>query len=323
LDHGVVELQTFRPDFLPGLVEIWNESFSHRPNFVRLREEDFRRHVVGQPLFDGENMVVAIGSGRPLGFVHFGPRVNSWSDVGTPAKAPAEGQIYVVVAPRSDPGMARDLLAAATQQLKQNGAKRLLLGPSWLHGTQPFYNCIAGAYEFPGLDAGWQVLLELAGEVGFVQVAEYGTPWLDLSQEQHVAALDEEADRLWRRAQQWGLEGRRRPVPSPFFPKRASVELTAGGDVIAMTAYGLWPQYAREYGRRVFGLTSVHVWPAWRGRGLGKLTVMMAMQAAREQGAQALHLHVWRGNKVAWNLYHRAMGFQPQSSWVTLAKRTA
>jgi ribosomal protein S18 acetylase RimI-like enzyme len=319
----VIELRAFQPDFLPGLVRIWNESFSHRRNFMCLCEEDFRRHVVGQSLFDPEGLVVAIGGDHPRGFVHFGPRINSWSDLASPGTAHGEGQIYVVVAPVSDRGLTRDLLGTAVERLERSGAQRLLLGPSWLHGTQPFYNCVAGAYEFPGTDADRHDLLELAGEVGFAPVSEYGTPWLDLSEEERVAALDREADRLWRSAQEWGLQRRCRPVPSPFFPKRASVELTADGEAIAMTAYGLWPQYAREYGRQVFGLTSVHVRPAWRGRGLGKLIVMLAMQAAREEGAEALHLHVWRGNKVAWNLYHRAIGFRPKSNWVTLTRRKA
>jgi ribosomal protein S18 acetylase RimI-like enzyme len=48
--------------------------------------------------------------------------------------------------------------------------------------------------------------------------------------------------------------------------------------------------------------------------------VVRAIEAARDDGAEAVHLHVWRGNKPAWNLYHRALGFRPGPAWVTLAK---
>jgi ribosomal protein S18 acetylase RimI-like enzyme len=54
--------------------------------------------------------------------------------------------------------------------------------------------------------------------------------------------------------------------------------------------------------------------------GLGKLVMVLAMEAAAREGAQAIHLHVYRDNKPAWNLYHRALGFQPKYTWVTLAK---
>ena len=87
-----------------------------------------------------------------------------------------------------------------------------------------------------------------------------------------------------------------------------------------MAAYGPWEEYTRQYRRKLFGITSVQVDPAWRGRGLGKLVMILATEAAREAGAEALHLHVYRANEAAWNLYHRALGFRPKWRWVTLAK---
>ena len=91
-------------------------------------------------------------------------------------------------------------------------------------------------------------------------------------------------------------------------------------ETIAMTALGPWPEYAREYGRRLFGLTNVQVSPRWRGKGLGKLVVIQAIEAAREAGADGVHLHVWKDNRVAWDLYHRALGFRSRYTWVTLAR---
>ncbi len=87
-----------------------------------------------------------------------------------------------------------------------------------------------------------------------------------------------------------------------------------------MTAYGPWEEYLRYYGRPLFGITSVQVEASYRGRKLGKLVMLLALERAREMGAEAVHLHVYRSNAPAWNLYHRALGFQPKYGWLTLAK---
>ena len=65
------------------------------------------------------------------------------------------------------------------------------------------------------------------------------------------------------------------------------VELHRGPEVVATTAYGPWEEYVREYGRRLYGLTSVQVAPGWRGEGLGKLIVIEAMMAALDGAIQA------------------------------------
>jgi len=134
--------------------------------------------------------------------------------------------------------------------------------------------------------------------------------------------------KLWYYPRPNGASRNRRSRPAvrvrtlrpTFFLGRRAVTLRRGPDVIAITAYGLWEEYARQYGRSMFGLTSVQVDPAWRGRGLSELVMLLAGQAAREAGAEALHLHVYRANAPAWNLYHQALGFQPKWRWVTLGK---
>ena len=317
----IVKLRTYEPSDLPHLAEVWNDCFSGGPNFVRLDEADLRRRVIEQPSFDPTCLLVAGHGAQVLGFAHFGPRTNLWTRPADRRVDREEGHIYVVVADPSDRPLLRDLLAAAAERLTEAGARRLLLGPSWVYGTQPFYNGIAGAYETPGLSAARGDLLELAGESGFAPLAEYGTPELHLSDGGHLTALRERASRLWERSGESELRGRARPLPSPFFPGRNSVELVRGHGVVAAAAYGPWPEYAREHGRSLFGITSVQVAPGWRGRGLAKLIVIQALEAALKAGAEALHLHVWRGNKPAWNLYHRALGFRPRFTWLTLAKQ--
>lgn len=317
----MTELQAYRKHHLPGLAEIWNQTFNGGPNFMPLDERDLLRRVVNRPSFDPANLLAATSGDRVLGFVHFGPRTNYWFQLSERHIDREEAQIYVTVAPDSDQPLLRDLLQAGLARAVETGAGRVLLGPSWVHGAQPFYNTIAGAYEFPGLSLARQSLLDVAGDAGFAPLAEYGTPEIDCSDREHLHALDELAREVQGRAAEWGLRLRVRPLPSGFFAGRDSVELVRGSELVAATAHGLWAEYSRHYGRRLFGITSVHVAPRWRGKGLGKLIVIRAIEAARDAGAEGVHLHVWRGNEPAWSLYHRALGFKPKYRWVTLAKR--
>jgi ribosomal protein S18 acetylase RimI-like enzyme len=187
--------------------------------------------------------------------------------------------------------------------------------------VQPFYNGIAGGYELPGLSVTREALVTLAEARGYRQVAEYGTPELDLSGDDPLHRLADATRELRAKASRWGLRAISRQLEQRYFPRRTFVELVHGWETVATTAYGLWPEYLRHCRRRLHGLTSVQVAAGWRGRGLGKLIVIEAMEAAKRDGAEGVHLHVWRGNETAWNLYHRALGFQPRHRWITMEKR--
>jgi ribosomal protein S18 acetylase RimI-like enzyme len=316
----MVELQIFQADCLPALIELWNRCFTGGPNFVALTEADFARRVTSALGFRPDRLLLAMQAGRMLGFVHFGPRLELWEDAETHRERPEEGQIYALVAPAAERQLQQALLDEAVTRLTDQGATRVLLYPSWVYGSQPMYNGIAGAYESPGLSDTRRELIAIATASGFTEVAECGTPELDLSDSPHLEALRAERRHLGEKARTWGLEERVRTLRPAFFPGRRAVTLMRGSDVIAMAAYGPWEEYVRQYGRNLFGITSVQVETAWRGRGLGKLVMLLALEAAKAAGAEAAHLHVYRANAAAWNLYHRALGFEPKWRWVTLGK---
>jgi ribosomal protein S18 acetylase RimI-like enzyme len=317
------ELRGLRTEDVPLLADAWNECFADTPNFVRVDESDLRCRAFAQPGFGPKGVLVAAVRARVNGFVHFGPRTNLWSHPAERSVNPEEGQIYALVTSPSEADLAGALLAAAEERLGAGGAQRVLLGTSWVYGAQPYYNGIAGAYEIPGLSSTWRETLRIARERGYVSVAEYGTPEIDLSGGERPAVCGAALEQLRAQAREWGLRLEARPLESPFFPPRVSVELRRGRQIVATTAYGLWPEYFRHYGRRLYGLTSVHAAPRWRGKGLGKLILTEAVNAALRDGAEGVHLHVWRGNETAWNLYHRALGFRPTCGWVTLEKKLA
>jgi ribosomal protein S18 acetylase RimI-like enzyme len=234
--------------------------------------------------------------------------------------APEEGHIYALVAPRENGPRQRALLEEASLRLADLGARRLLLYPSWVCGTQSMYNGIAGAYEMPGLSDTRHELLAVAEAAGFAPVAEYGTPELSLTDPAGEVGRRGAREELWEVARRLGLQQEKRALRPTFFANRTAVTLVRGREIVAMTAYGPWEEYMRGYGRPLFGITSVQVEIGYRGRKLGKLVMLLALEAAREAGAEAVHLHVYRSNEPAWNLYHRALGFQPKYTYLTLAK---
>jgi len=315
----VTALRAYEASDLPGVVQAWNRALAGGANFFPLTEDCFQARVARQPSFSPQGLLVAAQGDQVTGFVHFGPATNFWFDLAERQVTPGEGLIWALVAPPSDRPLAGDLLGAAMLRLREAGARRILLYPSWVQCTQPFYNGIAGGYEMPGISASREEALALAADQGFEPIAEYGTPEFDLSDGDRLAALRAEAVRIRLRMRDTGLEPRFREVTSAFFPPRRAAVLVRGTETIATTAYGLWGEYAQAHGRRLYGITGVHVATHWRGLGLGKLIVTLALEAALAEGAEALHLHVYRANAPAWNLYHRAVGFQPRHTWLTLA----
>jgi ribosomal protein S18 acetylase RimI-like enzyme len=316
----VITFHTYQPEDLPELTAVWNDAFSGGPNSTSLTERDFIDRVTAQPSFDPAALLVAVDAGRAVGFVHFGPLTNSWYSLPERRPDPSQGQIWALVAPPTDRGLTQALLDAAVARLVSGGAKRIIFHPSWVQGSQPFYNGIAGAYEIPGLSESRAELREALSENGFEPIAHYATPEFDLSDYARLSSLRQEADRIWQRIRGAGLRTTVREVRSAFFPPRRVVDVVWGLDTIAITAFGLWEEYAREFKRRLYGVTGVQVAKGWRGIGLGKLVMVLAMEAAAREGAETIHLHVYQNNEPAWNLYHRALGFQPKYTWITLAK---
>jgi ribosomal protein S18 acetylase RimI-like enzyme len=65
----------------------------------------------------------------------------------------------------------------------------------------------------------------------------------------------------------------------------------------------------RQNGRRIYLIANVATHPDYRRRGIGRILTDMAMQRAREKGANALWLHVREDNPGAVQLY-RDLGFR-------------
>jgi ribosomal protein S18 acetylase RimI-like enzyme len=67
-----------------------------------------------------------------------------------------------------------------------------------------------------------------------------------------------------------------------------------------------------RWGRRIYLIANVATHPDYRGRGIGRILTEMAMQRAREKGANSLWLHVRDDNPSAIHIYHD-LGFRERT----------
>lgn len=69
-----IVLQSFRPDDLDALVELWNHAFAARRNFYPITAADFQRRVLECPAFDADGLILAwheqAGGRQPVGLAH-------------------------------------------------------------------------------------------------------------------------------------------------------------------------------------------------------------------------------------------------------------
>jgi ribosomal protein S18 acetylase RimI-like enzyme len=142
----VIEYRTFRNTDPPGLLTIWNESFTGR-GAVQLRHSmPLETYVFGKPYFDPAGLIVAWEGATPVGYAHAG----FGSDANGAALSTATGVICVIgVRPAyRRRGIGSELLARSEKYLQARGAQILVAGPR--APLDPFYFAIYGGSKLPG-----------------------------------------------------------------------------------------------------------------------------------------------------------------------------
>ncbi|HIK42299.1 GNAT family N-acetyltransferase [Thermoleptolyngbya sp. M55_K2018_002] len=78
--------------------------------------------------------------------------------------------------------------------------------------------------------------------------------------------------------------------------------------------------YSIEFAGKDAFVDEFYIEPNFRGRGLGRQTLELIKDLAREMGIQALHLEVGRSNIKAQNLYAQA-GFEVREKYVLMSEK--
>ena len=77
----------------------------------------------------------------------------------------------------------------------------------------------------------------------------------------------------------------------------------------------LWIAERDNQGRKVVWIYDIEIDERFRGRGLGRATMELAEQQARERGLGRVELNVFGRNEVARSLY-RSLGYEESAVWM-------
>jgi ribosomal protein S18 acetylase RimI-like enzyme len=143
----VVHYRTFRNTDPPGLVSIWNESFTGRGTVQLRGSSALERFVFAKPYFDPAGLMVAEEDGQLIGFAHagFGPNESE-----TVLQRAAGVLCALAVRPaHRRHGVGTELLHRSEAYLRAAGAKELFAGP--MRPLNPFYLALYGGSDLPGI----------------------------------------------------------------------------------------------------------------------------------------------------------------------------
>ena len=77
----------------------------------------------------------------------------------------------------------------------------------------------------------------------------------------------------------------------------------------------LWLAERDSQGRQVLWIYDIQIDERFRGRGLGRATMALVEEQARERGLARVELNVFGGNEVARTLY-RSVGYEESAVWM-------
>jgi ribosomal protein S18 acetylase RimI-like enzyme len=142
----VVQYRSFRNTDPPGIVEIWNESFTARGGAKLRHASVLERHVMAKPYFDPDGLIVAEDNNTVVGFAHAGFGPNQRETV----LAKSNGVLYTLAVRKTfrHKGVGTELLKRAEAYLKERGAQTLHAG--MLRPLTPYYFGLYGGADLPG-----------------------------------------------------------------------------------------------------------------------------------------------------------------------------
>lgn len=305
----MIQFRPFRNTDPPKLAEIWRSQPPQRGLAQPVSAALFESVVISRPFFDREGLIVAEGGGEIVGFVHagFGPAENL-AAMSTEAGATA---MLMLRMPRSDDGLATELLARSEEYLRQRGARSLYGGAA--APLAPFYHSLYGGSSLPGIldsDVWSRRLYERSGYecVERVAVLECSLadfrPIIDRRQVQNrrlvqVQCRPDPPASSWWDACSEGTVDRLRFELSP----RQGGPVTAGVTLWNMEAA------SATWGLRAMGLVDLELVPGQRRQGLATYLVGEALRIVHDQGVALVEAQVRQSNPIARALFDK-LGFR-------------
>ncbi len=315
----MVEIVTYDPGHLPGLVAFWNRALRHRRHFAPLTGELYRARVTSKPAFDPAGLFLAIDGERVVGMAHGlrpAPRVGNYGV--WPAQS---GVALLVVLPAyRRRGLGGELLARA-EGFAGRGPWRFAWHSCPLYSQiegpfQPFF----GSTERLGVSVYDRGLLRFLGRRGY-RLVEPGdvsmmaplptpprAPDVDPS-EYGLTPVEAENQGPWQDSghETGAFQGRGRPYVC------RQLGLAHGGRAVGWVTW---------YPMRKVGLVALYtLWldNAYHGYGLGAWLLDRSLAQMHREGYEWVELHTTVGAQTAFGMYSRR-GFRVVARWANLLK---
>jgi ribosomal protein S18 acetylase RimI-like enzyme len=304
----VVHFRNFHNDDPPGLVDIWNASFTGRGAVILRHSSPLERYAFSKPYFDPAGLIVAVEEGTRIGFAHAGFGANP-AETGVSSTAGVICALGVLPSRRRQ-GIGTELLRRCEQYLVSRGAQMIQAGA--MAPCNPFYLGLYGGSEQPGF-------LESEPQAGrFFEARGYAASQTSIVLQRRLDrplnVVDGRFPGLRRRFQVDVSAGARTAsfwnecVLGPVEP--VEFRLQDSGTRHAARAK-IWEMegFSWRWGAPSVGLFDLVVEEALRRQGLAKLLLVNILQYLQDQYFAIAEAHVRDANVPALNLY-RALGFE-------------
>lgn len=305
----MIHYRTFRNDDPPGLVRVWNQSFTGR-SAVQLRTSTPLEHFVfAKPYFDPAGMVIALEDGIHIGFAHGGFGANA-TETDLDRSTGVVSMLAVAPAYRRR-GIGSELLRRCESYLQDRGARTLLAGP--MKPFNPFYFGLYGGCDSPGLlasDAGAEPFLR---RHHYQPVATHQVLQRQLANP--IKAADARFNALRRRFEiylaprtgtvSWWQECVLGPLELLEFrlKERSTAQTVARATVWEMDGFG------HQQNEATVGIVDVEVLPELRRQGLAKFLLTYLLVNLQDQYYTLTEVHINETDTPAFNLFH-GLGFE-------------
>jgi ribosomal protein S18 acetylase RimI-like enzyme len=304
----VIHYRSFRNGDPPGLVDVWNATFTGR-GAVRLQGSTWIEYFLfSKPYFDPAGLVLALADGQIVGFTlaGFGP------DETESALEPRTGVVCLLgVAPtHRRQGVGSELLRQAEAHLRARGSQDVYAGP--MYPLNPFGFGLYGGSQSPGFldsDAEARPFLERHGYAAEDTCLAFQRPLqkpLDVADGRFAAhRLRYEVHAGPFRGTTWWQECMLGPVELHEY--RLQDKLT--GRTAARALIWEMETYAARWNEHAIGITDLFVVPELRRQGLAKFLLVQLLRYLADQFFTVVEVQSRADNDATIGLF-RGLGFE-------------